>query len=147
MLNPPPAHEIPDTPFTHGIPSHDTLNDVLNALDPGLFSDCFVAWVEALREHQPDIVAIDGKSSRCARAKGSHPLHVVSAWATRQRLVLGQEAVGEKANEIVAIPLLLDRLHLTGALVTIDAMGTHVKGGPIPGRRGGAKSGHWQRTA
>ena len=67
---------------------------------------------------------MDGKSSRRARVKGGHPLHVVSAWATRQRLVLGQEAVGEKANEIVAIPLLLERLHLTGALVTIDAMGT-----------------------
>ncbi|MGU3331049.1 ISAs1 family transposase, partial [Methylobacterium mesophilicum] len=74
-------------------------------LDPGLFSACFAAWVEALRETEPDIVAIDGKSSRRARAKGGHPLHVVSAWATRQRLVLGQEAVGEKANEIVAIPL------------------------------------------
>jgi len=111
-------------PFAHGIPSHDTLNDVLNALDPGLFSDCFVAWVETLREAEPDIVAVDGKSSRRARAKGGHPLHVVSAWATRQRLVLGQEAVGEKANEIVAIPLLLERLHLAGALVTIDAMGT-----------------------
>lgn len=111
-------------PFRHGIPSHDTLNDVLNALDPGLFSACFAAWVEALRETEPDIVAIDGKSSRRARAKGGHPLHVVSAWATRQRLVLGQEAVGEKANEIVAIPLLLERLQLTGALVTIDAMGT-----------------------
>lgn len=111
-------------PFTHGIPSHDTLNDVVNALDPGLFSQCFTAWVARLREAEPDIVAVDGKSSRRARAKGGHPLHVVSAWATRQRLVLGQEAVGEKANEIVAIPLLLERLHLTGALVTIDAIGT-----------------------
>lgn len=111
-------------PFAHGIPSHDTLNDVLNALDPDLFSDCFTTWVAALRETEPDIVAVDGKSSRCARAKGGHPLHIVSAWATRQRLVLGQEAVGDKANEIVAIPLLLERLHLTGALVTIDAMGT-----------------------
>lgn len=111
-------------PFARGIPSHDTLNDVLNALDADLFSDCFTTWVEALREAQPDIVAVDGKSSRRARAKGGHPLHVVSAWATRQRLVLGQEAVGTKANEIVAIPLLLERLHLTGALVTIDAMGT-----------------------
>ena len=95
-------------PFTHGIPSHDTLNDVLNALDSGLFSVCSTRWVEALRAAEPDIVAVDGKSSRRARANGGHPLHAVSAWATRQRLVLGQEAVSAKENEIVAIPMLLE---------------------------------------
>ena len=74
----------------------------------------------------PDIIAIDGKTSRRshARGKGREPLHLVSAWAARQRLVLGQEAVDAKSNEIVAIPLLLERLELKGALVTIDAMGT-----------------------
>lgn len=110
-------------PFKRGIPSHDTLNDVMNALDPELFSACFTAWVESLREDEPDIVALDGKTSRRARRGDAHPLHVVSAWAARQRLVLGQQAVGTKSNEIIAIPLLLERLHLTGALVTIDAMG------------------------
>lgn len=114
-------------PFKRGIPSHDTLNDVINALDPELFSACFVAWVEGLREDEPDIVAIDGKTSRRARRGQTHPLHVVSAWATRQRLVLGQQAVGSKSNEIIAIPLLLERLHLTGALVSIDAMGCQTK--------------------
>ncbi len=114
-------------PFARGIPSHDTLNDVMNGLDPALFSDCFTAWVESLREAAPDIVAVDGKSSRRARRSDAHPLHVVSAWASRQRLVLGQQAVDEKANEIVAIPLLLERLQLSGALVTIDAMGTQTK--------------------
>ena len=99
----------------------------MNALDPALFSECFTAWVESLREEAPDIVAVDGKSSRRATRGDAHPLHVVSAWATRQRLVLGQEAVDEKENEIVAIPLLLERLQLTGALVTIDAMGTQTK--------------------
>ncbi len=102
-------------PFKHGIPSHDTLNDVMNALDPELFSACFTAWVEGVREDAPDIVALDGKTSRRARRGEEHPLHVVSAWAARQRLVLGQQAVGTKSNEIVAIPLLLERLHLTGA--------------------------------
>lgn len=113
-------------PFAHGIPAHDTLNDVINALDPELFKTCFATWVEALRDDAPDIVAIDGKTSRRshARSKGRAPLHMVSAWATRQRLVLGQEAVDAKSNEITAIPLLLERLELTGALVTIDAMGT-----------------------
>jgi predicted transposase YbfD/YdcC len=113
-------------PFARGIPSHDTLNDVMNALDPALFSDCFTAWVESRREAAPDIVAVDGKSSRRAKCGTTHPLHVVSAWASRQRLVLGQQ-VGEKANEIVAIPLLLGRLQLTGALVAIDAMGTQTR--------------------
>lgn len=113
-------------PYERGLPSHDTLNDVINALDAGLFKSCFAAWVEGLRADEPDIVAIDGKTSRrChARGKGREPLHMVSAWAARQRLVLGQEAVDEKSNEIKAIPLLLERLELRGALVTIDAMGT-----------------------
>ena len=110
-------------PYTRGVPSHDTLNDVMNALPAGLFSDCFVAWVASLREAEPDIVALDGKTSRRAKAKGGRPLHLVSAWAARQRLVLGQEAVDGKENEIIAIPRLLERLELTGALVTIDAMG------------------------
>ncbi len=109
--------------FERGIPSHDTLNDVMNALPADLFSECFISWVSALREGAPDIVAIDGKTSRRARAAGGAPLHTVSAWAARQRLVLGQEVVDKKSNEIVAIPRLLERLELTGALVTIDAMG------------------------
>jgi predicted transposase YbfD/YdcC len=113
-------------PFVHGIPAHDTLGDVINALDPELFKSCFTSWVEALRDDAPDIIAIDGKTSRRshARSKGRAPLHMVSAWASRQRLVLGQEAVDIKSNEITAIPLLLERLELTGALVTIDAIGT-----------------------
>ena len=110
-------------PFRRGIPSHDTLNDVINALEPDLFGACFTTWVEDLREDEPDIVAVDGKTSRRSRRGEDHPLHVVSAWATRQRLVLGQQAVGSKSNAITAIPLLLERLHLADALVTIDAMG------------------------
>jgi len=110
-------------PFVRGIPSHDTLNDVMNALDGRTFSECFTSWVESLRATEPDIVAIDGKTSRRARQGDSHPLHLVSAWATRQRLVIGQEATSAKSNEITAIPLLLERLELTGALVTIDAIG------------------------
>jgi predicted transposase YbfD/YdcC len=112
-------------PYQHGIPSHDTLGEVVAALDPALFKACFVSWVEGLRETAPDIVAIDGKTSRRshARSKGREPLHLVSAWASRQRLVLGQETVSGKSNEITAIPLLLERLALDGALVTIDAIG------------------------
>lgn len=113
-------------PYERGIPAHDTLNDVINELDAELFKTCFSTWVETLREQDPDIIAIDGKTSRRthARRKGREPLHLVSAWAARQRLVLGQEATADKSNEITAIPLLLERLELRGALVTIDAMGT-----------------------
>jgi predicted transposase YbfD/YdcC len=116
-------------PFRDGIPSHDALNDLVNALDPELFKACFTSWVETLRDSDPEIIAIDGKTSRRThnRSKGREPLHLVSAWAARQRLVLGQQAVDEKSNEIKAIPLLLERLMLKGALVTIDAMGTQVE--------------------
>ena len=122
-------------PFKAGIPSHDTLNDVINAIDGTLFAECFTAWVEGLRESAaapattPEIVAIDGKTSRRThdRGKDRGPLHMVSAWASRQRLVLGQQACAAKSNEITAIPLLLERLALTGALVTIDAMGTQTR--------------------
>jgi predicted transposase YbfD/YdcC len=112
--------------YRNGVPSHDTLGAVLAALDPELFKACFTAWVEGLREAGPDLIAIDGKTSRRshARGKGREPLHLLSAWAGRQRLVLGQEAVGGKSNEITAIPPLLERLALDGALVTIDAIGT-----------------------
>ena len=103
-------------PDEKNIPSHDTLCDVIAAINPDLFKTCFLAWVEGLREDTPEVIAIDGKTSRRshARGKGRLPLHTVSAWATQQRLVLGQEAVAEKANEILAIPLLLRRLELTG---------------------------------
>jgi predicted transposase YbfD/YdcC len=113
-------------PYRHGIPSHDVLCDVMAAIDPDAFKTCFLAWVKTLRAQDPAVIAVDGKTSRRshARGKGRLPLHTVSAWATGQRLVLGQETVGEKSNEITAIPALLRRLDLKGALVTIDAMGT-----------------------
>lgn len=119
--------------YTDGIPSHDALNDLVNALDPEVFKSCFSSWVATLADAAPidgetcqlNVVNLDGKTSRRthARSKGRNPLHLVSAWAARQRLVLGQQAVDDKSNEIIAIPHLLERLELTGALVTIDAMG------------------------
>lgn len=122
-------------PFKAGVPSHDTLNDVINAIDSALFAECFTGWVESLRDPAsasattPEIIAIDGKTSRRThdRSKDRGPLHMVSAWASRQRLVLGQQVCEAKSNEITAIPLLLQRLALTGALVTTDAMGTQTK--------------------
>src|SRR3982750_4829271 len=121
-------------PFKAGIPSHDTLNDVVNAINGALFAQCFTAWVEGLREPTPatvapEVVAIDGKTPRRThdRSKDRGPLHLVSAWASSQRLVLGQQACEAKSNEITAIPLLLERLALSGALVTIDAMGCQTR--------------------
>jgi predicted transposase YbfD/YdcC len=116
-------------PYENGIPSHDTMCDVFAAIDPELFKACFLAWVEDLRDGAAELIAIDGKTSRGShdRGKGRKPLHLVSAWATGQRIVLGQQATEEKSNEITAIPLLLKALDLTGALVTIDAMGTQTK--------------------
>jgi predicted transposase YbfD/YdcC len=92
---------------------------VIAALDPALLKRCFVSWGEGLREAAPDLVAVDGKTSRRAhaRSKGREPLHLVSAWAGRRRLVLGQEAASGRSSEITAIPLLLERLALKGALV------------------------------
>ena len=95
----------------------------MNALPGELFAECFTNWVSALRDDDPEIVTIDGKTSRRAHAHNGRRLHLVSAWASRQRLVLGQEPCDEKENEISAIPRLLKRLELTGALVTIDAIG------------------------
>lgn len=115
--------------YERGIPSHDTLCDVFAALDADLFRACFLAWIDDLRDSAPEIIAIDGKTSRRShdRGKGRNPLHLVSAWAARQRIVLGQQATEEKSNEITAIPLLLKHLDLKGTLVTIDAMGTQTE--------------------
>jgi predicted transposase YbfD/YdcC len=131
-------------PFKAGVPSHDTLNDIVNAMDGALFAQCFTAWIEGLREPAPasigpEVVAIDGKTSRRThdRRKDRGPLHMVSAWASSQRLVLGQQACEAKSNEITAIPLLLERLALSGALVTIDAMGCQTKIAQVILDRGG----------
>ena len=111
-------------PFADGTPSHDHLGDIFATLDAQAFRRCFVAWVAALTRTPTELIAIDGKPSRRSGEKGSkEAIHMVSAFAARQRLVLTQTRVGEKANEIVAIPALLDMLSIDGAVVTIDAMG------------------------
>jgi len=111
--------------FANGTPSHDQLGDLFAALDAEQFQRCFIAWVGSLTKLSPDIVAIDGKTLRRAYQEGGGkaPIHMISAWSSRQRLVLGQAKVAEKSNEITAIPELLKLLTLKGAIVTIDAMG------------------------
>jgi predicted transposase YbfD/YdcC len=110
----------------NGIPSHDTFGRVFAQLQPGKFHDCFVRWITSLHEVTAGrLVPIDGKTLRHSfdKATGKGPLHLVSAWAASNHLVLGQVAVSEKSNEITAIPELLKLLDLHGAIVTIDAMG------------------------
>jgi len=110
----------------HGIPSHDTFNRVFARLDPEQFSACFRRWTEGLRVAlAAEVLALDGKTVRHSfdRGSGQGPLHLVSAWATDQRLILGQVAVAEKSNEITALPALLKLLDVSGCIVTIDAMG------------------------
>ena len=115
--------------FHYGIPCEDWLRVIMNRIDPALFSACFEAWVAERWPGTACLVALDGKTSRGSHdeAAGRRALHLVSAFATDRHLVLGQEAVYEKSNEITAIPALLARLALDGALVTIDAMGCNPK--------------------
>jgi predicted transposase YbfD/YdcC len=107
-------------------PSHDTFSRLFAALDGKAFMVGFMQWVKGLEEAtKGKVVAIDGKTARATldRRKDKNPLHVVSAWVTENQLFLGQEVVDDKSNEITAIPKLLEVLELTGAIVTIDAMG------------------------
>ena len=110
--------------FLDGTPSHDHLGDIFAALDPVQFQHCFVAWVASVTGVPAGVVAIDGKTVRRSGGKaGKGAIHMVSAFAAGQRLVLGQVKVAEKSNEITAIPKLLDMLAVKGAIITIDAMG------------------------
>jgi hypothetical protein len=111
--------------FRDGTPAHDHLGDIFAVLDAEIFQRCFISWVASLTGAPADVIAIDGKTSRRSYQKqgAKEAIHMVSAFATRQRLVLGQTKVAEKSNEIIAIPKLLDMLAIEGAIVSIDAMG------------------------
>jgi len=110
----------------HGVPSHDTFGRVFARLDPKHFRRCFVSWMRAVSKltHR-QVVAVDGKRLRRSHDQraGKSAIHMVSAWATANRLVLGQVKTDDKSNEITAIPDLLRLLELTGCIVTIDAIG------------------------
>ena len=111
----------------NGIPSHDTIARLFARLNPEQFQQCFLEWVRSLvRLSEGEVIAIDGKTPRQSydSADGKGAIHMVSAWATENRLVLGQCKVNEKSNEITAIPRLLRLLEVKDCIVTIDAMGT-----------------------
>ncbi len=114
----------------NGLPSHDPFGRVFAALDPERFQQCFLAWVQAaITQTDAQLVALNGKTLRRShdRGKGKAAIHMVSAWASATRLVLGQVKVDEKANESTALPALLQLLALKGCIVTIDAMGCHTE--------------------
>jgi predicted transposase YbfD/YdcC len=112
-------------PFHDGTPPHDRIGDIFATLDADHFQRCFVAWVASVTGIPAGVIAIDGKTVRRSGRKrdAKAPIHMVSAFAARQRLVLGQVKVAEKSNEIIAIPKLLSMLVIDGSIVTIDAMG------------------------
>ncbi len=113
--------------YPFGTPRQDWLRVVLNRIDPALFEACFTSWARTLRADAPDLIALDGKTLRRSgdEARNHKPLHVVSAWASTQRLVLAQEAVDAKDNECAAILAIVERLDIKAALVTIDAIATN----------------------
>jgi predicted transposase YbfD/YdcC len=111
----------------NGIPSHDTFGRVFARLSPSAFEQAFVRWTQALSETLPeDVVALDGKTPRRSydRTQGKTAIHLVSAWAAANRLVLGQVKTQDRSNEITALPELLKLLDIRGCIVTIDALGT-----------------------
>jgi predicted transposase YbfD/YdcC len=117
-------------PFPHGIPSHDTIGRVLAKLNPIKLEQLFAHWMSAAAELcKGEVVAIDGKTLRRAWDKhsGGEFVHMVSAWASANRMVLGQVRTDSKSNEISAIPHLLELLSIRGAIVTIDAIGCQTK--------------------
>lgn len=109
----------------NGIPTHDTFNRVFACLDSGELGQCFLNWTQSVsRLTEGEVVSLDGKTLRGSRDKGSKSIvHMVSAWASVNNIVLGQQKVDSKSNEITAIPALLEVLALKGCIVTIDAMG------------------------
>jgi predicted transposase YbfD/YdcC len=114
----------------HGIPSHDTFGDVFAKIDSEAFQRRFMQWVESVfRITKGQVVAIDGKTLRGShdRAIGKDAIHLVSAWASTNGIVLGQRKTDAKSNEITAIPELLALLNISGCIVTIDAMGCQTK--------------------
>ena len=114
----------------NGIPSHDTLGRVFGALDPAMFQQAFIEWTQALADQVAGVVSVDGKTVRRSHdeSAGQGAIHMISAWANGNQVVLGQSKVDAKSNEITAIPELIERLDLKDCVVTIDAIGcqTHI---------------------
>jgi len=112
-------------PFKNGIPSRNTYSRVFSLLNPESFKECFISWVKSFQKSMQEVIAIDGKTLRHSfdTTKDKPAIHMVIAFASKARLVLGQQKVNDKSNEITAIPELLRLLDIKGSIITIDAMG------------------------
>lgn len=114
----------------HGVPSHDTFGRIFEKINPQEFQNCFMHWIEFVTERtEGQVIAIDGKTLRRSHDKSNDKkaIHMVSAWASSNQVILGQLKTDEKSNEITAIPQLLKLLDISGCIITIDAMGTQKK--------------------
>ena len=111
--------------YENDIPYHDTIGSFFSLLDPQNFKECFIKWIQAIQKNIPELIALDGKTVRRSFDKTDNKaaIHMISAFASNSRIVLGQSKVDNKTNEITAIPKLLDLLLIKGAIITIDAMG------------------------
>lgn len=114
-------------PYKNGIPSHDTIGKLLAIIDYKQFSETFISWTHEILQSIPELIAIDGKTQRRTMSGDIPPVHIITAWASKQNMVLGQLKTDHKSNEITAIPQLLDMLTLKGSTITIDAMGCQTK--------------------
>lgn len=114
-------------PYENGIPSHDTIGKLLAAIDNKQFSEAFISWTNNILKIMPEFISIDGKTLRRTMNGDIPPAHIISVWASKQNMILGQLKTDNKSNEITAIPELLDLLILNGSIITIDAMGCQTK--------------------
>lgn len=110
-------------PYRYGIPSHDTLGEFYSKINPKSFGKCLIQFTQSIRKEAPQVVAIDGKTVKGFVNEDGYPLHILTAFCTKNSMSLGQEIVHGKENEIVAIPRLLELISIENTIVTIDAMG------------------------
>lgn len=110
-------------PYKHGVPSHDTLGAFFSRLNPKEFAKCLIGFTKALAKYDSKVISLDGKTVKGFLTEDGYPLHILTAFCTRNRMSLGEETVAGKENEIVAIPRLLDLICIKNCIVTIDAMG------------------------
>lgn len=129
-----------------GIPSQYTIERVCDVIDPKQFAKCFTEWMKDVTEmSKGTIVAIDGKTARGTAAKGKKPIHIVNAWCSSNKMIIGQVKTDEKSNEITAVPELLDMLFIKGCIVTVDALNTQFDRHQLDGcpKRLGKNEGYW----
>ena len=115
--------EVMNLRLKNGIPSHDTMQRIFGMIKLEQFEQCFSIWMSSIAQKSDgEIISIDGKTLRGSKDRGRKPLHIISAWANANQIVLGQMATDEKSNEITAVPELLETLDVSGCIITADAM-------------------------